>query len=313
MVGFNPDQTTPLASTQYAIAGAVSGAITRAVCQPFDVLKIRFQLQIDPILKCDVSKYWGIRHAFKSILQEEGWKAFWKGHVPAQGLSVVYGIAQYTSFEVFTQLVWEHLPEHMTREYRPLTHLFCGSLAGCVATLAVQPMDVMRTRFVAQGEPKMYMSLGDAVVSIWRQDGVVGFYRGLVPAVTQVAPQMGLQFGLYSLCNSIRNATKSNDSVLPAVLPSLACGSASGLLAKLIIYPLDVVKKRLQVQGFEKAREPFGTFHQYKGFIDCIVKVLAAEGALGLYKGLVPSLIKAAVVAGLNFCVYDQVVYIMSR
>ncbi|XP_046378984.2 mitochondrial thiamine pyrophosphate carrier-like [Haliotis rufescens] len=313
MVGFNPAQTTPLSATQYAIAGAVSGAITRAVCQPLDVLKIRFQLQIDPIVKSDVSKYWGIRQAANSIWHEEGWRAFWKGHVPAQGLSIAYGISQYASFEVFTRLVWEHMPEHLTREYRPLTHLVCGSLAGCTSTLAVQPMDVLRTRFVAQGEPKIYRSLGDACVSIWRQEGVVGFYRGLIPAMTQIGPQMGLQFGLYSLCTSIWDVTKSEDSVLPAAVPSLVCGSGSGLLAKLIIYPLDVIKKRLQVQGFEKARESFGTFHQYKGFTDCLVKLLAAEGARGLYKGLGPSLIKAAVVAGCNFCVYDQVVYTMSR
>lgn len=34
-------------------------------------------------------------------------------------------------------------------------HFVCGGLSACVATLAVHPADVLRTRFAAQGEPKV--------------------------------------------------------------------------------------------------------------------------------------------------------------
>ena len=46
-------------------------------------------------------------------------------------------------------------------------------------------------------------------------------------------------------------------SKLP-VAGNLICGGAAGLTAKTVIYPLDLVKKRLQVQGFEEARRSFG-------------------------------------------------------
>ena len=38
-----------------AIAGAVSGCLTRAILSPVDVLKIRFQLQLEPIKVHDTS------------------------------------------------------------------------------------------------------------------------------------------------------------------------------------------------------------------------------------------------------------------
>lgn len=35
-------------------------------------------------------------------------------------------------------------------------------------------------------------------------------------------------------------------------------GSAAGACAKVCVYPLDVLKKRLQIRGFEEARQQFG-------------------------------------------------------
>ncbi|KAK8768429.1 hypothetical protein V5799_015106 [Amblyomma americanum] len=77
------------------VAGAISGFVTRFLCQPFDVVKIRFQLQLDPIKASHpTAKYTGVWRGTLCILREEGVTAFWKGHVPAQLLSVVYGGVQ---------------------------------------------------------------------------------------------------------------------------------------------------------------------------------------------------------------------------
>ena len=53
-----------------------------------------FQLQVEPLSKTTNSKYTGLSQAFVNILQEEGAAALWKGHVPAQMLSIAYGIVQ---------------------------------------------------------------------------------------------------------------------------------------------------------------------------------------------------------------------------
>ena len=53
-----------------------------------------FQLQVEPLNKAADPKYYGIFQASRRIIEEEGFKALWKGHIPAQILSIAYGVAQ---------------------------------------------------------------------------------------------------------------------------------------------------------------------------------------------------------------------------
>ena len=89
-------------------------------------------------------------------------------------------------------------------------------------------------------------------------------------------------------------------------LNSTLSGSAAGLLAKTAIYPLDLSRKRLQIQGFKHGRKGFGTFFHCTGLVDCLKLTLEVEGLKGLFKGLVPSQLKAAVTTALHFTVYEQ-------
>jgi len=52
------------------------------------------QLQVEPISKCNVSKYKSLLQSFVLVLKEEGVLALWKGHIPAQLLSITYGMVQ---------------------------------------------------------------------------------------------------------------------------------------------------------------------------------------------------------------------------
>ncbi|XP_052818650.1 mitochondrial thiamine pyrophosphate carrier-like [Mya arenaria] len=310
MVGYNPD--IKLTKADQAQAGAVSNIVARAVVQPFDVLKIRFQLQVEPISSSSSSsKYRSILQAIRCIVREEGPRALWKGHVPAQILSVGFGVVEFTCFEYITKILWYGLPESFQTRYKPLAHALGGSLSSTLATVVIQPVDIIRTRIIAQGEPKVYRSMYHAASSIIRTEGFRGFYKGLAPACLGVAPQMGLQFGFYSLLQNVWNsAFDLSQRPYPGAVESFICGSGSGFLSKLLMYPMDVTKKRLQIQGFEEARKNFGAVRQYKGVVHCIKQSLKDEGLRGMYKGLSPSLLKAVFVSGTIFCVYDQVCYV---
>lgn len=62
------------------VAGAIAGCAARFVVGPLDVIKIRFQVQLEPIAKRSAalgqgvltSKYTGLRQALTTILKEEG-------------------------------------------------------------------------------------------------------------------------------------------------------------------------------------------------------------------------------------------------
>ncbi|KAK2507360.1 hypothetical protein MC885_012706 [Smutsia gigantea] len=296
MVGYDPKADgRSISSFEVAVAGSVSGLVTRVQISPLDVIKIRFQLQIERLSRSDPNaKYHGILQAGRQILQEEGPTAFWKGHIPAQLLSIGYGAVQFLSFELLTELV------HRTTVYDARdvkVHFVCGGLSACAATLTVHPVDVLRTRFAAQGEPKVYKTLREAVVTMYRTEGPLVFYKGLNPTMIAIFPYAGFQFSFY---NSLKHMC---EWVVPAErkkkenLKNLLCGSGAGVISKTLTYPLDLFKKRLQVGGFEQARASFGQ--------DCAKQVFQEEGLRGFFKGLSPSLLKAAISTGLVFFWYE--------
>ncbi|XP_023238728.1 mitochondrial thiamine pyrophosphate carrier-like isoform X2 [Centruroides sculpturatus] len=308
MVGFSINKEK-LTNKDYSFAGAASGAITRFLFQPLDVVKIRFQLQIEPISKTSVtSKYKGFIQAFFLIPYEEGIGALWKGHIPAQFLSILYGTIQFSTFEHLTFRAWKHLPPDIEANWKPTIHFFCGGAAGCVATVGVQPFDVLRTRLVAQGEPKAYTGMYHGVISIISQEGSRSLYKGLVPTLIQILPYTGAQFSFYKLFQQLWNKYTNRPLGL---LGTTICASSAGIAAKGVVYPLDLIKKRIQIQGFQKAREQFGSFRKYKGVTDCFISTLREEGIRGLYKGFFPSVVKAAVVTASYFVVYEQIIKLL--
>lgn len=90
-------------------------------------------------------------------------------------------------------------------------------------------------------------------------------------------------------------------------------GSAAGLLAKTAIYPLDLSRKRLQIQGFQHGRKGFGTFFHCTGLSNCLKITFKVEGVKGLFKGLVPSQVKAAVTTALHFTAYEQTLTVIKK
>ncbi|XP_032097595.1 mitochondrial thiamine pyrophosphate carrier isoform X1 [Sapajus apella] len=304
MVGYDPKPDGRNNTRfQVAVAGSVSGLVTRALISPFDVIKIRFQLQHERLSRRDPNaKYHGILQAIRQILREEGPTAFWKGHIPAQILSIGYGAVQFLSFEMLTELVHRG-SVYDAREFS--VHFVCGGLSACVATLAVHPVDVLRTRFAAQGEPKVYNTLRHAVGTMYRNEGPLVFYKGLTPTLIAIFPYAGLQFSCYSSLKHMYEWAMPAEGKKNENLKNLLCGSGAGVISKTLTYPLDLFKKRLQVGGFEHARAAFGQVRKYKGLVDCTKQVLQEEGTLGFFKGLSPSLLKAALSTGFMFFWYE--------
>ena len=190
---------------------------------------------------------------------------------------------------------------------RALLHILCGSAGGCAGTLLSYPADVLRTRLVAQSRP-VYRGSWDGGRLLYSEGGLLSFYRGLAAACLAVAPQSGLQFGLYSLATNLLAdlVTKTDLSLGEDVITvqgSLVCGALAGLTTKTILYPLDVVKKRLQVSGWSEGRAGLGETPQYSSMRDCLARIVRTEGGRALYKGFTPALIKAVSTTSIHFMV----------
>ena len=76
-------------------------------------------------------------------------------------------------------------------------------------------------------------------------------------------------------------------------------GASSGALGATAVYPLNVLRTRLQTQG-TKMHPP-----TYKGIWDVTVKTVRNEGIRGMYKGLTPNLAKVAPALSITWMVYE--------
>ncbi|EWC45994.1 hypothetical protein DRE_04787 [Drechslerella stenobrocha 248] len=306
------------------VAGAVAGVVSRFCIAPLDVVKIRLQLQ--PRLLPSIPShgvigsgapsagalYNGIYGTMKTIIKEEGITALWKGNLPAEILYLTYGATQFYAYAQ------------------------CG-----LATSITYPWDLLRTRFAASKARRgsgghAYPSLAMAVRELYRNEGVRGFYRGGLAALTQIMPYMALFFGSYE---GIRAALTGVIGIPPSVSAAAASGGRTGgeaaaldgwswitqllglvggadalagvmggVVAKTGVFPLDTIRKRLQVQGPTRGMYVHGDIPVHEGMVKCATDVVRREGWRGLYRGLTVSLVKAAPASAVTMWTYGRVI-----
>ncbi|KAJ8421720.1 hypothetical protein Cgig2_003528 [Carnegiea gigantea] len=306
-----------------AAAGAISGAISRTLTSPLDVIKIRFQVQLEPTTSWALlhknlhapSKYNGMIQAVKEIFREEGLAGFWRGNAPALLMVMPYTAIQFTVLHKFKTYMSGSSKAEDHTHLSPYLSYISGAVAGCAATIGSYPFDLVRTILASQGEPKVYPSMRSAFVGILKRRGMRGLYAGLTPTLVEIIPYAGLQFGTYDTFkrwtmawNRLRNPegnSGSDDSLSSFQL--FVCGLAAGTCAKAVCHPLDVIKKRFQVEGLERDRRYGARVEQgaYRNMFDALIRILQMEGWGGLYKGIVPSIVKAAPAGAVTFVAYE--------
>lgn len=309
---------------QVVVAGGTAGLIARFIVAPLDVVKIRLQLQShslsDPLLfaRRDLHGgpvYKGTLPTMRHILRHEGITGLWKGNVPAEMLYVCYGAAQFTAYRA-TSIALQRFHEASGIAPRPLVDSFvAGASAGTAATAATYPLDLLRTRFAAQGNgpDRVYTNLRSAVRDIARDEGVRGFFRGLGPALVQIAPYMGAFFACYEGLKPVAGqlAGQAGQSLGAG---DAAAGVVAAVVAKTFVFPLDLVRKRIQVQGPTRNRYVHKNIPAYDGsVVRTLQTILRTESMRGLYRGLTVSLMKAAPANAITMWTYERVLHLLIR
>uniref|UniRef100_A0A8H7TNU3 Mitochondrial thiamine pyrophosphate carrier 1 n=1 Tax=Bionectria ochroleuca TaxID=29856 RepID=A0A8H7TNU3_BIOOC len=289
---------------QVVSAGAIAGLISRFIIAPLDVVKIRLQLQphslTDPLEPLrDAPAYRGAVATVKHILKHEGITGLWKGNVPAEIMYVCYASIQFGTYRATTMALQSAFAEN--RLPGAAESFIAGASAGAVATTCTYPLDLLRTRFAAQGRHRIYSSLWGAISSIKREEGVKGFFRGICPGVGQIVPSMGIFFLTYE---QLRLALSRYN--LPWGGGDATAGMVGSVVAKTTVFPLDLVRKRIQVQGPTRMRYVYGNIPEYKSARKALVTIVRTEGLRGLFKGLPISLIKSAPASAVTVWTYER-------
>jgi len=129
----------------------------------------------------------------------------------------------------------------------------------------------------------------DAMRSIYAENGLRTFAKGYFPSVVSLAPFIAINFASFDI---LKNTVYEGKR--PTTLGTLGLGAAAGLFAQSVCYPLDLVRRRMQLRGQVYSSTPMA-----------FVTIVREEGALGLYKGMVPNAVKIIPNNAIRFLVYD--------
>jgi len=294
---------------EHAVGGISGGVVSTLVLHPLDLIKIRFA--VDDGKAVDRPSYTNLRHAFKSIYKQEGFKGFYKGVTP----NVVGGGTSWGLYFLFYNTIKTDMQGGDTK--LPLTfwnHIMAACGAGLLTLLITNPIWVVKTRLCLQyGAPDRglpptavpvtsYRGMTHALVTIAKEEGVRGLYKGFAPGIFGVS-HGAIQFTAYEyLKNSYSQYKNQPIDTKLGTLEYLTFAAVSKLIAAGITYPYQVVRSRLQDQHC-----------QYANARDCIRQTLRYEGPLGFYKGLKPNLMRVVPATAITFVVYEQVSHFLLR
>jgi solute carrier family 25 thiamine pyrophosphate transporter 19 len=212
-------------------------------------------------------------------LKEEGITGLWKGNVPAELMYVSYGAIQFTAYRSVTVALQSAFGERKLPT--AVESFIAGASAGAIATAATYPLDLLRTRFAAQGTEKVYTSLFSSIRDISRNEGPRGFFQGLGAGLGQIIPYMGMFFATYETLRLPLGTLQ-----MPFGSEDATAGIMASVIAKTGVFPLDLIRKRLQVQGPTRSRYVHKNIPVYKGVFKTMVNIRRKEGIRGLYRGL---------------------------
>lgn len=266
---------------KFFFAGGLAGAISRTATAPVDRLKMLLQVQ---------EKRMTVLEGIRMMRAEGSIKAYFKGN----GTNVLK-IAPETSIKLglndYLKRVVPQDAHNISWEERVL----CGGLSGAVGQGLVYPLDTVRTRLAVCSSAE-YTGIAVQAAKMWRAGGIPCFYRGLVPSTCGILPYAGVDICLFELFKDDLLARYDGN---PPHVSILCAGMLSSSIAQLVSYPLALVRTRLQAQGVG------GRPIKYSGMTDVFAQTIRKEGVRGLYKGILPNLVKLAPAAGLSWYVFE--------
>ncbi|CCG83864.1 protein of unknown function [Taphrina deformans PYCC 5710] len=278
----------PYKTVKDCLAGTAGGIGQVLAGQPFDCIKVRLQTTS--------GVYSGALDAATKTFKNEGPKAFYKGTLtPLLGVGACVSI----QFGVFGAMKRYFDAKNSGGPLSNGQLYLGGGLAGAANSLIVGPVEHIRIRLQAQSDAnKLYNGPLDAAKKIYANRGIRSVYRGFGPTLLRESHGTGIYFFTYeSLLKWDMTTNGRKREEIPAWKLCMF-GAAAGYSMWLTVYPVDVVKSRLQTDGF-------GSKQVYKNALDCFRQTVARDGVKALFRGFSPVLVRAAPANAATFLCYE--------
>lgn len=298
------------------IAGGLAGSFAATITCPLEVIKTRLQSSagqsaVREILSgaskdVAMKSVWD-RHTvlivMKQIATVEGPSGFFRGILPT-----VLGI-----FPTRATYFWAY--STCKGYFQPIIgdnaglHLLSAASAGIGSAIATNPVWMIKTRYqLAAGTANAYQSYGAVVSTIWQQDGIRGFYRGLTASIFGVS-ETAIQFLIYERVKRemLERKQLNNPEAELGGLQVFGAAAGAKLCASLLTYPHEVVRTRLRELVSD------GSKPKYTGVPQALKLIFAEEGVRGLYAGIEAHMLRTVPNAAFMFMAYEAVVKFLSK
>ncbi|GAQ83727.1 mitochondrial substrate carrier family protein [Klebsormidium nitens] len=290
------------------IAGGVAGAVAKTAVAPLERVKILFQTNLGDFARA------GVGGSLRRIWRTEGPLGFLKGNGATVLRVVPYAALHFMTYEQYRRWLVE-----ATGHSSPPVDLVAGSLSGATAVYFTYPLDLIRTRLAwhvsgpssagsaAKGAASVDNIRGVFLEIVQKEGGLRGLYKGIGPTLYGILPYAGLKFYIYEMMKlAIVRATDEQ----PSLVTKLGCGGVAGIIGQTLTYPLDVVRRQMQVQGAPADVAPRGLpsglpAQQYKDTWDGLRTIVRKQGWRHLYAGLSINYLKMVPSVAIGFTVYE--------
>lgn len=162
-----------------------------------------------------------------------------------------------------------------------------GGSAAATAVFATYPLDLVQTHLTVQLKKARYRGIWNTLSTITKEEGFFQLYRGLGMSLLvsfvyfpshivfqSVAPYTALNMSIWETLKKRISKEKHTSPTISAM-----CGAISGSIASTITYPLDIIRRHMQLNQNQNI---------YRSYSDLILKIWEKSGVKGFYRGLMP-------------------------
>lgn len=173
---------------QRLLCGGLAGLTATTVTHPLDVARLR--VATDAETK-------GVSTALLSLIKEGGPLNLYRGYIPTVVSLCPFIALNFTTFDVLKARVYANEKPGLVGT------LALGACAGLVAQSFCHPLDTVRRRMQIKGSP--YKGTLHALRKIAAEEGVRGFYQGVVPNAVKIVPNNAIRFSVFTQLKSYMN------------------------------------------------------------------------------------------------------------
>ena len=225
---------------QTILAGGTAGILSRSLTAPLEKVKIVAQTGTS-------ATGGGMRAELRSIVSNQGFKGLFAGNLT--NCIRVFPTAGITC-TVYLNLLRLTPADSELDPMEPVYRLLCAGTAALVANSLTYPLDLIRARLTVARGTGAGVSIAQSfrdILSHPQQGGIAGLYRGIAPTLMAVVPFIAIQNTTIDLLRD-KAITAGYE---PSAGLLMSVGACAGLVAQTVVYPLDVLRRRMQLANMD--------------------------------------------------------------